>query len=337
MNRESGLFGLETLITRCFSKTPLQGLAGVQLTDPGSSSGLALILGASSGCAAEADMDCGGRTVVFDFQGPVEGIPYESVVSVADQDAFKTTFCAEVAKIEKWFIDQGWLTEPVAPRSALGSYAPQRIFELNDADFLVSISHAYSISSSLVPSSVGRRGVMQFPADEVPLGHSAILHELSHVYFPNGNRLLAEGFAVYLQNKIGSNAAFPDYKKDLHDAARQVACMLDSSKAPTVTAGLAMLSIVELDKIATPSPLQTSALVSDQTYPIAGSFVRFLIDTHGLDKFQTLFMMTPLKPLRRDGGTPDRWRPVYGMPLADLESAWKNMVGASPCQPSSAP
>jgi hypothetical protein len=33
---------------------------------------------------------------------------------------------------------------------------------------------------------------MEFPAWRVMAGEAAIMHELVHVYFPNGNRLLAE-------------------------------------------------------------------------------------------------------------------------------------------------
>ncbi len=40
---------------------------------------------------------------------------------------------------------------------------------------------------------------MEFPAWRVNAGKAAILHELAHVFFPNGNRFLAEGLAVYLQ------------------------------------------------------------------------------------------------------------------------------------------
>ena len=46
---------------------------------------------------------------------------------------------------------------------------------------------------------------MEFPAWRVLARKAAILHELVHVFFPSGNRFLAEGLAVHLQAEIGGN------------------------------------------------------------------------------------------------------------------------------------
>ena len=57
---------------------------------------------------------------------------------------------------------------------------------------------------------------MEFPAWRVEARKAAIAHELVHVFYPNANRFLAEGFAVYLQDEIGGNPAFPNFGRPLH-------------------------------------------------------------------------------------------------------------------------
>jgi len=315
------------------------------------------------GTMAQIVNDCGGRLVAFDFKGEVDGVPYESVVSPHAQELFIKAFGVEIAKIEKWFVHQRWLAS-VTAQPALGTYAPQQLFELNDVDLRVSVSQAYPISRSLVPSSIGQRGMMEFPAREAaPKITAAIMHELAHTYFPNGNRFVDEGFAVYLQNKIGSNPAFPDFQQDLHDLMVKLACKIDSdinsNPNPTPLGGLANISVVALERVATPAPLElqlTSNIsvggphgIAAGVQPgkpayvglvVAGSFVRFLIDSFGLDTFHELYRLTPLKPLHRDAGKPDRWRHVKGykgLSVGDLEKKWKSMIAASPCVKDAAP
>ena len=302
--------------------------------------------------------NCGGRRVAFDFKDNVDGVPYEGVVPPHAQELFIKAFGGEIVKIERWFVHQRWLSS-VTPRPALGTYAPQQLFELNDVDLRVSVSQQHLISRSLVPSSVGHRGAMEFPAREAaPKLTAAIMHELAHTYFPNGNRFIDEGFAVYLQNKIGSNPAFPDFQQDLHELmvklAYEIDSVINSNANPTPMGGLKNISIVELERAATPAPLDlqltsNTGVVGPHGPPsgpggqlgkpayvafiVAGSFVRFLIDSYGLDAFHRLYCLTPLKPLHRDAGRSDRWRHVKGfrgLSLGDLEKKWKNMIGASP-------
>jgi hypothetical protein len=297
-----------------------------------------LAVGAPSPCSAQVVKDCGGRLVAFDFVDQVDGVTYESVVLPQDQANFISAFCVEVAKVEKWFLDQKWLKSPVAPRQALGSYAPQQVFELNDVDLRVSVSQQNAISRAVLPAAEGRRGAMEFPAREVNPLTAGIAHELTHLYFPNGNRFLDEGFATYLQNKIGTNPALPDYQHDLHALMLKLACEIDSdvnsSPSPTPAGGLDQISVVELERAVTPTPLvlQLTSKPVVAAFIVAGSFVRFLIDSYGLDTFHDLYVMTPLKPLHRDGGTPDRWKlPYGGLSLGDLENKWKMSFSAAPC------
>jgi hypothetical protein len=64
------------------------------------------------------------------------------------------------------------------------------------------VSETYPRSKALIPAWLGRRGCIEFPAHRVVAGEAAIAHELVHVLFPNGNRVLAEGLAIYLQQKL---------------------------------------------------------------------------------------------------------------------------------------
>jgi hypothetical protein len=95
------------------------------------------------------------------------------------------------------------------------------------------------------------------------------------------------------------------------------------------------LHLAELDKIATPSPL-TLKIRQDfygeeprgqaRIYPIAGSFVQFLIETHGMEKFRALYEQTPLVPLVQSAGSADRWGSIYGISLAELQEEWKSTI-----------
>ena len=132
----------------------------------------------------------------------------------------------------------------------------------------------------------------------------------------------------------------PDFKHDLHALMLQLACEVDqavnSSPNPTAPGGLAKISVVELERTVTPSPLvlQLTDKPVFAAFEVAGSFVRFLVDNYGLDTFHDLYVMTPLKPLRRDGGTPDRWKLRYGgLSLGDLESKWKMSFSGLSCPP----
>jgi hypothetical protein len=95
-----------------------------------------------------------------------------------------------------------------------------------------------------------------------------------------------------------------------------------------------------LDRIATPSGLrlrvglrlyQTDDVGLAHVYPLAGSFVAFLIETRGLPRFRSLYERTPLRPLERDAGSAERWSEVYGLPLEDIEREWKAGLAAETC------
>ena len=259
--------------------------------------------------------DIGRRLGMVGFE-PASPHGPDRRLSEAAQDEFQSDFCREIARLEKWAADVGW------GRSSI----PQ---------LHVAVSDRYKISKSLVPAWSGRAGYMEFPAWRVLARKAAIMHELVHVFFPNGNRFLAEGLAVYLQAAIGGNPAFPNFGKPLHENTRE----RFEEMAPALSSGdkqsLELIHLVELDPIATPSPLtlQVGHEVYGEEprgqafiYPIAGSFVQFLIETRGMDMFRALYIQTPLVPQAQNAGSPERWMDVYDVPFPDLENEWKAII-----------
>jgi hypothetical protein len=229
---------------------------------------------------------------------------------------FRADFFRELAAVGGWAAERRWY--------------PSAIENLR-----VLVGDRHVISRSLAPAWYGHSGHMEFPARRAIAGQAAIAHELTHVLFPNGNRLLAEGLAVYLQAEIGGNPAFPNFGRPLHELARQRL----REMAPRIKSGdpgsLDDVRLSELDKVATPAPLELRVGADfygeeprGQTciYALAGSFIAFLIETRGLERFRALFERTPLVPRARNGGSPGRWTEVYGQSLADLELEWKTLM-----------
>src|SRR5436190_20394621 len=200
------------------------------------------------------------------------------------RERFVKAFYQEMARLKQWAWTEHWL--------------PERPPELH-----VIISEQFRISRSLVPAWHGQSGHMEFPSWRVTAGEPAIAHELAHVFFPNANRFLAEGLAVCLQAKIGGNPAFPNFGTALHVLARERLEQMLPRFVRGEPTPLDHLHLAELDKIATPAPLELTVGQSfygqeprgqAHIYPLVGSFTQFLIETRGLDRFRALYMMTPL-------------------------------------------
>jgi hypothetical protein len=295
------------------AKSPLIG---------GESCGLALVSHVRSAPTAswlgtqhlEFARENGHRVATFKFEPGIE--ERDARLTTAKQKEFEADFCRQLARLEEWAAEQHW-APCIQPK------------------LQVVVSDAYKISKSLVPAWNGHRGRMEFPAWRVIGRTAAIAHELVHVFFPNGNRFLAEGLAVHIQERIGENPAFPNFGRPLHELVREQLHEMVPEFAPGDPGSLHKIHLAELDEIATPSPL-TLKVGQDfygeeprgqaRIYPIAGSFVGFLIDTRGMEKFRKLYECTPLIPLAQDAGSPDRWRDVCGASLAALEAEWKSLI-----------
>jgi hypothetical protein len=240
-------------------------------------------------------------------------------LSCRERATFEAQFRRDVASVRAWFVRENWM--------------PRLLPELR-----VYVSADYKISRALVPAWDGRQGQIEFPAGRAVAGKAAIAHELIHVYFPNGNRFLAEGLAIYLQTILGGNPAFPNFGRPLHDLARDRLREMVPTFLPGDIASLEAIQLAELDAIPTPNPLTLRAArrsyegeqrLQAGVYAIAGSFLQFLIEAHGLEKFRKLYMCTPLLVGRLNAGLPERWLDAYGHSLADLEAEWKSLIAAA--------
>jgi hypothetical protein len=268
----------------------------------------------------------------FAQEGDPAELTFQSSIERPEQDLFESMLARELARLQSWATEHGW-----------------PILKDSPAKLEIVVSEHFAISKSLVPAWHGQAGRMEFPVWRVKAGKAAIMHELTHVFFPNGNRLLAEGLAVYLQALIGSNPAFPNFGAPLHPLARESMCEMVGTHAgarlKSATPGIFVgVELTELERIATPSPLTLRVgvkLYGEEPhgqrciYPLAGSFVQFLIETKGMDAFRALYLQTPLIPLQQEAGLPKRWLDIYGASLTDLERDWKALIASAPMSSSS--
>ncbi len=176
------------------------------------------------------------------------------------------------------------------------------------------VSADYRISKALIPAWRGSPGRMEFPARRVRNGSSAVIHEFVHVCAANQNRFLAEGLAVYLQSKLSTGRAFPNFGRSLHRLA----------------APYRSIDLARLDAIGTPTRLLLIGELSGrEAYLVAGSFVGYLIETHGLERFRRLYALTPLRPKERGGsGKVARYTAIYGRSLQLLVKNWRAFIAA---------
>ena len=176
-------------------------------------------------------------------------------LSRGDQQAFVATFRAELTKVCDW-----WGGDFAGP-------------------YRIEIEDSRGTSMALIPAWRGNHGQVIFRMRTIRQGTSPITHEIVHAVAPNGNRFLAEGLATHAHDTLGGQSAFPNFGNDLHARARQFANDAD---------------MPALEGLAVPARLQLPDLQPQGAYLVAGSFVRFLIETHGMEKFRALYAMTPL-------------------------------------------
>jgi hypothetical protein len=215
-------------------------------------------------------------------------VSFKSVaVSHGDRDAFERELRASIARACAWWG---------------ASY---------DGKFTIAIEDTRGPSMALVPAWRGARGEMLFRANTVRLERAAIQHEVIHVFAPNANRFLAEGFAVFAHEHLGGNKAYPNNGADLHQAAKPLETRAD---------------MTTMERVATPAQLTQAGLTEDECYIVAGSFVRFLVERRGLDKFRALYALTPLAPYKREAGDAARWQTVYGVAFEQLVADWRRFL-----------
>jgi hypothetical protein len=188
------------------------------------------------------------------------------------------------------------------------------------------------VSTALLPAWNGHRGLMIFAALRVRQRRAAVVHELAHVYAPNQARFLAEGFAVYLEEKVGNINAYPTCGLSIEQRLNKVdhigpsalgAVNLEVFDRVSVGNGKSLGDSVGLELQLPSSPHRAA-----YSYLVAGSFVKFLIETYSLNKFRALYETTPLTPGRCTTTYPGRYKSSVGSDLARLQDEWRTWLRA---------
>jgi hypothetical protein len=292
----------------------------------------------------------------FDFGGCI-GQNGSPCVSFGQQQKFQEDFKKQLAEVQALY---EWLSPDfpsLPPRVTSGPYQPE-------SDFHIFVSETYNKSRALVPLWLGQRGWMEFSAHRVAAGEATIAHELVHVLFPNGNRLLAEGLAVYLQDKLSvclqdglsreKGTPIPVYPNYGDCLEAVVADFLYRAYPRRTAYAIWNMDLNALEKISTPDDLHMrigrdpfvggepggpppDPRQSKFIYAVAGSFVGFLLENPIEDdlltkkNFAALYGSTPVRPLERDPGSPDRWEKFYqgkgrSYSFSELGMLWKTYL-----------
>ena len=127
-----------------------------------------------------------------------------------------------------------------------------------------------------------------------------LVHEMTHVIATGklSNRFLTEGLAVHVQTLLGGKA-YPNFGKDLHLLTKE----LEEKNGSSVP-------ILDSEKVRN---ARDSGQGRALAYVQEGSFARWLIETHGLEKF-----------LRALDGEPAQ--DVYEAGFEELEADWREML-----------
>jgi hypothetical protein len=185
-------------------------------------------------------------------------------------------------------------------------------------------------SESLLFAWDGRRGHMYFPAERLEEGRAAITHELTHVNAPNEVRFLGEGFPTYLEEKMGNIKAYPLLNDHIECG---IANYEDNFKKPVQRVDLVRFDGVPTkrgvflgDDIGLEPAFPKSKNGVDRrrafSYLVSASFVKFLVESQGLDRFKALYDLTPLTPHKAAKADPARYQQSLGKPLSELQSNW---------------
>ncbi len=130
----------------------------------------------------------------------------------------------------------------------------------------------------------------------------AIAHELTHVIAPSRNkpnRYLDEGLAVFIQEKFGTDKAFPNMGEDVHK--------LTARSIRTVGKAIPIHKLEETRNSSLTGDLRRLAYLQE------GSFVRYLIEKYGIEDFMAMY----------EGKSYER---VYKKSLEDLERDWNEFI-----------
>ncbi len=139
----------------------------------------------------------------------------------------------------------------------------------------------------------------------------SLAHELTHILMglsgldkKQGNRLLDEGFAVYVEERLHGPKVFPNFGFETHAGYQQLRIKLKQKVWPLLETDLHR-------KHAKSGDFDTMRLA----YLAQGSFCKYLIERYGLEKFFIVFY-----------GQIDDFDAVYGKSFSTLEKPWKTFI-----------
>ncbi|MBI2101077.1 hypothetical protein HYT53_00530 [Candidatus Woesearchaeota archaeon] len=184
-----------------------------------------------------------------------------------------------------------------------------------DGAYRIDISRQHRTSMALLHVYKGNRGRMDFPTISVRKGNAAVIHETTHVIAPNYNRFLAEGLAVYIQDKFSQQSVPPTFGQDLHGGASESELKLEDLIKET------------RDYYYYWSRRMSQSQERRNAYLHAGSFVKFLIENkaYGADEKSRLERFKKLYALA-DNGEGRMFDIAYGKPLPEMEKEWRSYI-----------
>lgn len=145
------------------------------------------------------------------------------------------------------------------------------------------------------------------PSAQVRNGRAVSAHELTHLLAQGwANGLLKEGLAVYGQDRIGEQPAWPNFGQDIHQAAW----------AEIVVPNADVRGPGDANRVlSTPNPGKTALRLA--AYRVAGSWVKWLIEEQ-MNGDISRFMQV----LYRSGS----YRKALGKSFQELRPLWKTFV-----------
>jgi len=171
---------------------------------------------------------------------------------------------------------------------------------------LLGIEYKKKIKIEIVAKGIcnARGGVVSLPIWHVRNKRAAIIHEVSHIIARKheNNRFFSEGLAVFLQYKYGEDRSALEYYKEplnfsLDDLVRKYRDNL--------------ISLSYLKNNNDVFKNIDEPLTRKLPYTEAGSFIKFLYEVYGSQKFQDLYSSWTLN-----------YEKVYGKKFKDLETEW---------------
>ena len=236
-------------------------------------------------------------------------------------DAIAPKYIAQAAQITRAIVNSdGSVTESESQYFAKQVEEADRIASNYlgmrfDGTYRIDISRQHRTSRALLFVYKGERGYMEFPARSIERDNAAVVHEVTHVIAPNYNRFLAEGLAVYMQDKFSSKSVPPTFGKDLHAGASESELKLEDLIRETK----------DYFYYWSRRNIGTQEVIN--AYFHAGSLVKFLMENeaYGADEKARLERFKKLYALA-EKGEGKMFDIAYGKSLPEIEKEWRSYI-----------